>query len=89
MDRLRAFEPQEERLQTHVEQGIEKCEWQYGITREFDMERFIKVSLTISLNFDKDDLHAWTIAILRHPSRKGCAKMDQIEEQLIFGGTPA
>jgi hypothetical protein len=56
----------------------------YGIVNEGDVERYIECMLLLGPQFVTDERFPWAGPILRSPGLDGEAKMDRIDEHLVF-----
>lgn len=56
----------------------------YGVVNEGDVDRYIECLLLLGPDFASDPAFPWAAVILRRPDLDGEARMDLIDDHLIF-----
>jgi hypothetical protein len=75
---------QEQDLEPLVMRGVEDAK-RYGVVNEGDLRRYIECLAVLGPRFDTDGKFPWAGEALRRTDIDGEAKMDAIDEHLIFG----
>jgi hypothetical protein len=70
-----------EQLRSMVDRCLERCE-HYGITREFDIFRYLNLMLVFGLDFDKDQPWAAPPLAFRNPAGRMDLLMDHALRQV-------
>lgn len=60
----------------------------HGVVNEGDVDRYVEALLLLGPEFASDPALPWAAAILRAPDLDGEAKMDRIDDHLIFDLRP-
>jgi hypothetical protein len=69
-------------VEAMVRRGISEAE-QYRVTNEQDLELYVECLAFLDQHFDSRV--EWAAAILRRPGQDGTAKMNEINDHLLFG----
>ena len=76
---------QEEDLDSFVRQGMTDAK-QYGVVYEDDIRLYIECRVLLSPKFDRDKKnYPWAGEILRRDDIDGTAKMNEIDQHMLFG----
>jgi hypothetical protein len=88
---LRATFPKEVEKLGINDQGLEQLALRgladarkYGVVNEGDVQRYLECMVILGPEFDTDERIPWAAQALRRTDLDGEAKMDQIDEYLIF-----
>lgn len=73
----------ETELSVMIQTGIETAE-RYGVIGVDDVRRHLEYMVILGQHFDKHPLTSWVGEILRQPTLDGTAKMDEIEEHMLW-----
>lgn len=65
-----------------IDSGVDNA-WQYGITTEWDIRRYLECAVVYGWGFDKNPDMAWVCSVLNDWSLDGKQKMDKIEQVLL------
>jgi hypothetical protein len=74
----------EERLRTHVREGIKLAE-QYGVVAPYDLRRFLEFSTEYGPDFHTTP---WAAKILKDSTLSGCGKMEHLDDYTLFSLRP-
>jgi len=74
---------QEDDLEPLVRQGMADAE-KYGVVYESDVQLYLECLVLLGPKFDRDRKYPWARQTLRRKDLDGAAKMDEIEQYLVF-----
>jgi hypothetical protein len=73
----------DERLELLALRGLSDAR-NYGVVNEGDVERYIECMVVLGPQFDTDGQFPWAGQALQNAALDGEAKMDRIDEHLVF-----
>jgi len=74
---------QEPDLRAFIRDGIDRART-YGVTKEFDVRRYLECMVTFGAEFDTEPQTSWAGDILRSEGLTGTGKMDWIDDHATF-----
>ena len=83
-DRFPQETAKEPDLRLLVNDGIERASL-YALEQEAEVRRYLECMMVLGREFDRDEKYPWAGRILVREDLNGDAKMNEIEEHMLFG----